>query len=244
MKFSLSGLRASMVAVLATSYLGTQCVFAYQPEKGFWTERRKAAQRQSPILLASVPVGHTVFESLAQQFPSTQQVSPTLSPSVAQSVPKEFLKDHAHLLSALSPAYGSIRKVYLPKPGSSPGPLIFHIQDVHMNTDAQRNIGETVRALMDSGQVDLIALEGSTEEINLQPFADTPHRQAVQMTADYLLQKNKISGPIHAALTYPGQLPRILGIDDPVHYEANVQAYRTSAPTLESCACSLASGKR
>lgn len=233
MKNKLSGLRTSLAAVLAVSYWGTQCLFAYQPEKSFWTERRSAAERQSPPLLASVPVGHTAFELLANQFPSTQQVSPALSTSVAETVPKGFIKDHAPLLSALSPSYGSIRKVCLPKPGSPPGPLILHIQDVHMNQDAQRNIGETVRALMESGQVDLIALEGSTEEINLQPFADTPHRQAVQMTADYLLRENKISGPIHAALTHAGQLPRILGIDDSVHYEANVQAYRTSAPTLE-----------
>jgi hypothetical protein len=81
--------------------------------------------------------------------------------------------------------------------------------------------------------VGLVALEGSTEDIALQPFVDFPNRKAVELTADYLLRENKISGPIHAAMTAQGKLPRILGIDDPVHYAANVQAYKDSAPKLD-----------
>lgn len=50
------------------------------------------------------------------------------------------------------------------------------------------------------------------------------------MTADYLLRENKISGPIHAALTHHGPLPRIWGIDDPDHYQANIKTYQDSAP--------------
>ena len=111
--------------------------------------------------------------------------------------------------------------------------MVIHIQDVHMNQEAQWNIRETVKSLLQSGQVGLVALEGATEPIDLQAFADYPHAKAVEMAADYLLKENKISGPIHAALTARGKLPIILGIDDPIHYEANVQAYRDSAPKLE-----------
>jgi hypothetical protein len=102
-----------------------------------------------------------------------------------------------------------------------------------MNAEAQKNIRETVATLLNSGKVGLVALEGSTEDIALQPFVDFPNRKAVELTADYLLRENKISGPIHAAMTAEGKLPRILGIDDPVHYAANVQAYKDSAPKLD-----------
>jgi hypothetical protein len=219
--------------VLSGVLLATQSLFGYQPEKSFWDQRRQAARRTSPGVLASLPIGHRGGETLAAQFPSPQLVRSSLTPSVARSLPKPFLKNHADLLTALSPAHGSVRKVSLGKNAGSQGPVVIHIQDVHMNAEAQKNIRETVVALLKSGQVGLVALEGSTEDIALQPFVDFPNRKAVELTADYLLKENKISGPIHAAMTAQGKLPRVLGIDDPVHYAANVQAYKDSAPKLE-----------
>ncbi|MBP9699367.1 MAG: hypothetical protein KBD85_05050, partial [Elusimicrobia bacterium] len=141
--------------------------------------------------------------------------------------------DHAQLLASLSPTHGTVRKVSLGLNSQPAGPVVIHIQDVHMNAEAQRNIRETLAGLLNSGQVGLVALEGATEDIVLQPFVDFPNRKAVELTANYLLKENKISGPIHAAMTAQMDLPRILGIDDPVHYAANVQAYKDSAPKLE-----------
>lgn len=119
--------------------------------------------------------------------------------------------------------------------------MIVHIQDVHMNPQAQWNIRQTVRSLLEAKQVDLLALEGATEEIELQPFVDFPRRHVVKITADFLLKEGKISGPIHAALTAKGKLPTILGIDDPAHYQANVQAYKDSAPVQEKARAEIKS---
>ncbi|MBK8576237.1 MAG: glycosyltransferase [Elusimicrobia bacterium] len=157
----------------------------------------------------------------------------SLSQTIARSVPKEFIKDHTALWAALSPVYGMVRKVSLPTHLVSQSPVVIHIQDVHMNQEAQWNIRGAVRSLMQSGQVDLVALEGATEEIHLQPFVDFPHRHAVEVTANYLLKQNKITGPIHAAFTATGTLPKIIGIDDPTHYAANVRAYTDSSVRLE-----------
>ncbi len=219
--------------VISGALLATQSLFAYQPEKSFWDQRRQVARRTSPSVLASLPLGHRAGDNLAAQFPSPQMVRSSLTPSVVRSLPKSFLKSHADLLTALSPVHGSVRKVSLGKNAGARGPVVIHIQDVHMNAEAQKNIRETVATLLNSGKVGLVALEGSTEDIALQPFVDFPNRKAVELTADYLLRENKISGPIHAALTASGKLPRILGIDDPVHYAANVQAYKDSAPKLD-----------
>jgi hypothetical protein len=175
--------------VLAAVFFLTQCLFAYQPEHGFWAQRRRAARDQRGAVLASVPGG-----SLAAQFPAAQSVGPSLSRSVVSTVPPLFLKEQGDLLSALSPAHGSLRKISLPqknqrywKTGTGRSPVVVHIQDVHMNAEAQRNIRDAVSLLLQSGRVDVMGLEGSTDEIDLQPFVDFPSRRAVKASADFVL---------------------------------------------------------
>ncbi|MBK8871722.1 MAG: hypothetical protein IPN19_12000 [Elusimicrobia bacterium] len=97
-----------------------------------------------------------------------------------------------------------------------------------------------VGSLVNAQQAGLIALEGTWGEIKLQPFRDFPNRKAVEQSADYLLRENDISGPIHAALIGTGPLPPLIGVDDPYHYNANVDAYRQSVPRLESIKKELA----
>ncbi|MBP9698753.1 MAG: hypothetical protein KBD85_01925, partial [Elusimicrobia bacterium] len=217
--------------VLAGVYFFSQCLFAYQPEQGFWAQRRRAARDQRGAVLASVP-GHGAVGSLAAQFPAAQSVTPSLSRALARSVPAPFLKDHGDLLNFLSTGHGSIRKTSLPLIKIDRSPVVVHIQDVHMNQEAQWNIRETVRNLLRSGSVDLVGLEGATNEIDLQPFVDFPSRRAVEASADYVLKQNKITGSVHAAMTAEGKLPRFIGVDDAVHYPANVQAYRDAEPLL------------
>jgi hypothetical protein len=105
-KKGLRHLNSGISAILALSVLGTQCLFAYQPEKDFWTERRKAMRRTSSTLLASRPLdaGSGRGNSLTAQFPTPQSVGAVLSPSLARSVPACFSKDAAKILAALSPA--------------------------------------------------------------------------------------------------------------------------------------------
>jgi hypothetical protein len=226
MKFPLP--KKMLSGILTLVFFVTNGLFSYSAESNFWAERRNSVRRAASSSVSFYPGQRRTNGPLVPYHPTVEKVS--LSSSVATSVPPAFLVDHAPLLTALSQAHGTVRKVTLGKKG---GPVIVHIQDVHMNREAQWNIRQTVRGLLETKQVDLLALEGSTEEIELQPFVDFPHRQAVEMTADYLLKENKISGPIHAALTAQGKLPRIVGIDDPTHYQANVQAYKDSAPIQE-----------
>ena len=106
---------------------------------------------------------------------------------------------------------------------------VLHIQDIHLNTEAQRNIGEVVQELMSREHVDLVALEGAFGPIDLRFFRTFPHQDMVRNVADLLLRENKISGPIHAALTSAKKIPPFVGIDDAAHYEKNVEAYRRSS---------------
>lgn len=213
--------KKGIAVFLGSVVLGTQCLFAYQQENNIWVERRRASHRGDSSLVASLPLGGP--------FPPIPSAGSSLSQNVAQSIPEKILRDRAALFSALSPAYGTVRKVSVPQHWVPGSPVVIHIQDVHMNQEAQWHIRETVRALIQSHQVDLIALEGATREINLQPFVDFPSHRAVKVTADYLLKKNKITGPIHAAMTANEALPKILGIDDPIHYAANIRAYQKAS---------------
>lgn len=211
-------------------FLVTHGLLASTPETNLWVERRKASRQAAEPLSAALPLVPPSNPFSATPYPAPPNAALALSRTAARSVPKGFLKEHAGLLSALSLAHGTIRKVTFAPRGSSIRPVVIHIQDVHMNAEAQWNIREAVRSLLQTGRVNLVALEGASEEIPLQPFVDFPNRRAVEAAAGHLLKENKISGPIHAAMTAQGTLPQILGIDEPVHYRANVQAYRDSAP--------------
>lgn len=215
------------VAVGVSIVFSAQCLFAYQPEKSFWDGRRGAARATRSVDLAYRLLPGEPGSPLVTPFPSFQSVRSSLAPSMGRSLPSRFLMDHGGLFAALSPAYGTVRNVW---PGETPGKgrVVVHVQDVHQNAEAQWNIRGVVSDLVKTGQVGVVALEGATEAIDLKPFLDFPHRKAVGMAADYFLKENRISGPIHALLTAPRPLPRIQGIDDPVHYEANVQAVRAS----------------
>src|SRR4051812_38606449 len=67
--------------------------------------------------------------------------------------------------ASLAP-YGTVRKVLKPSSGKSKG-TVLHIQDVHMNLEAQTNISKAVTALNDQNQLGLVALEGAFDFIDL-----------------------------------------------------------------------------
>lgn len=208
--------------------VGAQSVLANQPEKNYWDQRRadRSAHRSGTLVSRAGPPRSSLL--WGDSLPPVQAFRPSLSPSLERAVPKNFIEKHRALLNALSPIYGTVRKV-TPAPGFAAGRVVVHIQDVHHNAEAQSNIRGAVADLLKSGRVGVVALEGSSEPIDLQAFADFPHRQPVELAADWLLKENKISGPIHAALTFQGRLPRLVGVDDEKHYAANVQAVRDAA---------------
>jgi hypothetical protein len=102
------------VAFLTCVLFGAQCLLAYQPETSFWSERRRATQKQPAILMAGSPTDPTVgSQSLAAQFPVAESINNSISSSVSQHIPEQILKSNAAVFSALSPTYGRVRKFSL-----------------------------------------------------------------------------------------------------------------------------------
>lgn len=112
--------------------------------------------------------------------------------------------------------------------------MVVYIQDVHQNEEAQRHIASAVDSLVNAQQAGLVALEGAFAPIDVKAYHDFEDREVIGLTADSLLRENLITGPVHAAMTTKSPLPPLVGVDDPVHYNANVDAYRQSAPKIEA----------
>jgi hypothetical protein len=190
-------------------------------ETNFWKERQRAARRPvSPPKADSIP------------FPSVTSSSAFMQ-STLRSVPKKFARDHPLLVSSLSQGLGSIQDVTLPDHPLSNGPVVIYVQDIHGNPEAQWAIRETIQALSGRSAVGLVALEGAAGPLDLSRYRAFPDHQIIRQAADYLLRRNKISGPAHAGFTGDNKFPPLVGIDDPRHYRANVKAYTDSVFKME-----------
>jgi len=221
------------LSVTLSLFLVAQIALADAAQTNFWAERRKSMERskesQDEILLASLP--STISSNPSQVF--KELPSPRPHEIVSQGIVDDSLSPASEtelttLMSALQSAYGNVRETFVPQKAKIDKTVIL-IQDVHMNQEAQENIGKAVQELIDQGKVGLIGLEGATKPIDLAPLRSFPYPDITKKVADYMLKVNKITGPIHAGLTSEKSIPSIIGVDDPTHYKANVEAYKQSA---------------
>ncbi len=207
---------------LSLVYFVFNCALANVPEANFWEQRKK-------LIAAAVPA--------PIELPRVQRSAlPTINTSLRAQIPSSKKNLLEPLVAALSGAYGQVKEITV----GGNGPVVIHIQDVHRNPEAQRNIANTLRELMSRGEVDLVALEGHSGFIGLNAFQQFPDRVNVQRVADYLLKENKISGPVHAGMLTEKNAPAFIGVDNGHAYRANVKAYLDSAPLLKSCQEQLA----
>jgi hypothetical protein len=212
-------------ALFAFIFLLTNVVLGYAVESNIWADRRRSVERRSSgTLRASLPPATThVFSGLGVP-------AAVLPKEIQKGLPSAILSTHGDLLRSLPFAHGSIRSVSPARNGTLTGPVVIHMQDIHQNLDAQRNIASAVSAL--APHVDVIALEGTTRRIDLGRFRRFPDREVVRVVADEALIRNDITGPIHAGLVSTGTFPDIFGVDEAGHYAANIEAYRQSVPRL------------
>src|SRR5688572_5251266 len=121
-------IRRIVAAALCAIFFTTQCVLAHVPETNLWAERRRSIQSyySSNVLQ---PLSPLVDRAL----------KPVLSEEVVKNLSKILPHRHMDILSALPYLYGNIRRVSPPQ-GTPSGKLVIHIQDVHMNAEAQKNI--------------------------------------------------------------------------------------------------------
>jgi hypothetical protein len=106
--------------------------------------------------------------------------------------------------------------------------FIVHIQDVHLNAEAQRNIAAVIRSLADRDLVRYVGLEGAFTKVETGAFRALPDPAIRRVVADAMLADNEISGPVHMAFTAGNTVPVLDGIDDRAAHRRNVDAYGRS----------------
>ncbi len=214
-------------------------------EAGFWEERRAHTESKSnspsPLTLASLPVPTYQLDAardLNGLLPIASNSLRTALPSRPTKNPyKSNDKMVSDILSALPSEYGTVRNIQTPRGRSSK--IVIHIQDVHLHTEAQRYISKAIQSLIQQQKINLVGLEGAFGPVSLGGLPSYENRDSVRKAADYALEQNEIAGPVHAALIQPSAVA-LMGVDDRESYDANVDAYKESAPLLISMKQSIA----
>lgn len=203
---------------LTLSTFSTNCVLAYSPESNFWADRSKT----KTTLLAQAAV-----------LPTPQTLSAQIN--YPRGIKSQLFPDLASLLEAVPATTGNIREISVANKSNTLKTVLF-LEDVHLNAEAQKNLRDTVASLIEQKKVGLVALEGAfaNDNFNLPLIHAGPYKKSVGKAADYLLKTQKISGPIHAALTSRSTPPPFMGVDDTAHYAANVESVRASTREKES----------
>ena len=221
--FTLTLLSFFVYSILAVPYA----------EAGMWEERREAvAKLNKETLLASLPsVG-------------AQHAAPLLhgisSLDGTRSLPNVASDLMAAALQSLPLAYANFKSAQFPKNWKPEDGLVIQIQDVHMNSEAQANIGKTIQGIAEQGKTDLVALEGAFKDVNVSGFRKYEDQDAVRMAADYFLKEGTLSGAIHAALTAAKALPAVVGVDDKALHTGHINAYKESIPKASELKKNLA----
>ncbi len=128
--------------------------------------------------------------------------------------------------------------------GIPQGPVVVLLQDVHMNPDAQANIARVLGALMDRKKAPLVAVEGAFDVFDFSLFRSLPDTKKRNSVATSALKENRLGAPSYVGITRSAELPPFIGIDDRVHHQKNVEAYRAALKIKDRAVESLNHGER
>lgn len=240
MKHKLSSRSVSVRALasgLAAVYFFTNVAAVHAGERGFWNDRRRVAdvRRQSSAenaaaarqatLYAALPASAAPRPDLTPLWDAATKPAPVTLKSVGQSSMKSAADPRFTALARAVAPFGHIRRIEAAKtPGA---PLVVHIQDVHGNPEAQKNMADMVMAVSQEPWISLVGLEGATGPLSADGFRPYPDQDIVKRAAGYFLEKDFIGGPEYAGLASEKPLT-LWGVEDPVLYQANVDAVRAS----------------
>ncbi|OVE78173.1 hypothetical protein BVX98_01165 [bacterium F11] len=232
--------------LLGIVYLVSQSVLVYASEinsanrqAGFWKDRQTAIKTKKQVpdsspTLAQLPATLSSSNSnhVLKNLPFPKSITPN---SALPKTNKEWntrtlAPPIQTLMESLPHQFGSVRNISLPPSMKN---VVFHIQDIHMNTEAQNNIGAAIQSLVQKNQINFVALEAAFGPIDLTPFQTFHNQDIIHKVADYLFREHKITAPLHTALKSSLPSPPLIGIDDKEQYDANVEAVRTSFPLKE-----------
>ena len=71
------------------------------------------------------------------------------------------------------------------------------------------------------------------DKLNFAPLRDLNENKITQKVAQDFLDKKFLAAPSYVGITSLKEPPLFLGVDDPIHHKANVEAYLQTRETRE-----------
>ena len=219
-------------------YSANNVVFGALAEANIWGERRKQAAMIQPNSIVNQ------LRPLTTLLPASNKWSDS---NKTQS--HFFSKQFSTLLDSIPLSDASVQSMFYSEQ-TSDAPVLL-IQDVHLNAEAQTHIARLLQSLIDGRKIGWVAIEGAFEPLPLKALRDFPDKSIIANVAKSFLEHSKLGAPSYVGITSPTQPPTIVGVDDRVHYDANVKAYLDSqiekprvARLLQDAAVRLSDEKR
>jgi len=136
----------------------------------------------------------------------------------------------------ISEKFGRIREIFR----GNNSKIIINIQDAHCNFEAQTNISHILDSLNERYGLRLVALEGSSGEIDPSIFTTFPDEDVREEVATYFLKKGKINGAEFLSITSKNP-PMLFGVETKEYYLANLAAFTNTIEDREvaKTACAI-----
>ncbi|MBK8870480.1 MAG: hypothetical protein IPN19_05415 [Elusimicrobia bacterium] len=206
---------------MAVVFLGTTVSESWA-EASFWSDRRKAREKfsRSPSNGAASPLLLASANSLGSAFGNARpvQFEPT-----SVSLSKEERALQLPILSGVPLSSVMVRETYVP--ASAPRRWVVHIQDVHAQYEAQKNIASAIDALSATHKTPrlLVGLEGAQGAFFLDAFRTFPDKETLVDVSDAFLKKNILTGAEYAALVAAHGVD-LWGVEDRALYDRHVKS--------------------
>ncbi len=110
--------------------------------------------------------------------------------------------------------------------------IVVHIQDAHVNEEAQRNIGKILDYFSKRHGVKRVSLEGAEGDLYPELFSFFPDKKARRNVADYFLKEALLTGPEYLAIVENPEI-KLYGVEEKEVYEENRKAYLAAVELKE-----------
>ncbi|HVO32403.1 MAG TPA: hypothetical protein VMU17_00720, partial [Elusimicrobiota bacterium] len=112
--------------------------------------------------------------------------------------------------------------------GSSANPQLIIVQDLHFNYSVQKNIARLLQFLDEKGLIGkMVAVEGATGPVDNRLLAAVQNPRARAEFADFFMANGELTGSQYFAVL-SGQPDRLIGVEDPVLFQANRKIFSDS----------------
>jgi len=207
--------RRPLIALPTVLFFAANTLLAAPAETSIWKDRQEKLAR---VHAAAAPPS-----ALFSNLPVARRIPPLQAPTVdiQSSSPGDPL---GRLTGALPLTHVTLRQARQGKAGET---AVVLIQDVHLNAEAQENIGVALERLGAARSIERVGVEGAFAPLNFSRLDDFSDQKVVRAVAGDFLRAGTMAAPSFAGLALgPRRAVSVIGVDDEAAYGMNVAAYR------------------